>query len=163
MKLRIAAMALVYAVALSVGALVVTGHFMGSTFGTNTAEAAALESNGSSSGLLLCGGCYNTYSSNAYTVTVTVTVQPSQPVYYQQPVYVAPRPVYYVAPAPVTYVNPCSWGCYNNNYWQVPYNYNNNYGCGCNYNNNWNWNNNHDHDHDHDNNNNNNGRWNRNN
>jgi hypothetical protein len=134
MKLRLAVTALVYAAALSIGALIVTGHLSLTPFSGGNAEALALESETGGQSLLLCGGCYNT--AGTYRVTVTVTVRPNyvntcnwgcgnyNPCNwgcYQQPVY---------------HYNPCSWGCHQ----QPVYNYNNwnsgcNWGCGNHWNN----------------------------
>ena len=105
MKLRLALTAFVYAVALSVGALVITGHLNLGSFTGGSEQVAALDSQDTGSAFLLCGGCYNTgYNYNTtyrVTVTVTVTFQPNYCCQYQTYNY-----------------NPCAYGCYNN------YNYN---------------------------------------
>lgn len=120
MKLRLALSALVYAVALSVALLVVTGHLSLTPFAGETQQVMALDNGDSGSSTLLCYGCYG---QNQYqAVLVTVTFQP----------------------------NYCSWGCNNNqwNNWNSCYsgcgtaywnNWNNCYsGCGTTYWNDWN-------------------------
>jgi hypothetical protein len=122
MKLRLALSALVYAAALSIAALVVTGHLSLTPFSGNTQQVMALENEDSGSSILLCYGCYQQTTASTYRVTVTVTFQPSyntcqwgcnQYQTYQQPVY--------------QQYNTCQWGCggYTNSYtnWNT--------GCGC--------------------------------
>jgi hypothetical protein len=134
MKLRLVLSGLAYVAVLFVAALVVTGHFSLTPFSGDSQQVQALESEEGGSALLLCGGCYNTHTSQALVVTVTVTFNSGYnhaccaavPVYnynqcdwgcYQQPVY-------------NHWNNGCSWNCYQQ---PVYYNYNNNWNTGCNW------------------------------
>jgi hypothetical protein len=143
MKLRLALSALVYAAALSVAVLVVTGHLSLTPFTEDTQQVMALENGDGGSSILLCYGCnYNTTSAVGCIPPLICggySYNPCQWGCYQQQTYYNPcqwgcnQQVYY---------NPCQWGCNQQQviYVQVQVNSGCNWGCGNNWQNNGYWN-----------------------
>jgi hypothetical protein len=130
MKVRLAVTTLVYAVVLTLGGLIITGHFRVGPLGQGSDQVSALTTEDSGSSFLLCGGCY--YGGTTVTIRVTFYAQPSYGCcnygynscyygcgynFYNPCSYGCYQPTY-------TYYNPCSWGCYQQPvYYVQPVNY----------------------------------------
>src|SRR3989337_1838603 len=108
MKLRLVLSGFVYAAALVVAALVVTGHLSLTPFTGNSQQVMALENDEGGSALLLCGRCYKTR--RGLVVTVPVPFHNNGYNHCSWNCY-----------QPVQHYNTCDWGCYQpytyNNYW----------------------------------------------
>jgi hypothetical protein len=114
-KARYAVTAFVYAVALMVGALVVSGQAGLKPFSSSHDQVQALTGESQGSPILLCDGCFYSTPGQVTTFTInfgqgnnSVCCFQTQPVHYQQP----------------SFWNSCDiYGCANNQYLQPSYQY----------------------------------------